>query len=428
MLVTIKKKPFNILGKNNNIIEALSRTNFFRRFSGISVFTLKLSADNRVIRGFSKFGFTCFLTWLSLYIYCTYRAHAEDQTVLRVLFSTKVQRYGDDYERISSTIYVIFAFWKIPFRLNINNGFMGMVVKVDKALEELGATVNYNFDALLALSMSISQTSLCVTRLLSVWLTLRHLGVPVPSEKMFQVILSDSLALIATAHYSFFLTVLRSRFRHMNKILQDIKNHKSWEHKLFIRGSMFSNPQKAVSLQDKFICEKIKACANIHAMLYKMTDLINKVFGSILMVTILIYQTYTVWFMFSFMEATAAGLFHDVERYVVFCINVFWEIGYATFITFMVIYVSERAVYESQQTPFILHQIMYSDFSPEVKAEAMQLSIQCMHQKLVFTAFGLYELNYATLHNLCRSVCTYLIILLQFVTDAKAIDMNETTQ
>ncbi|PZC85280.1 hypothetical protein B5X24_HaOG200646 [Helicoverpa armigera] len=350
MFVTIKKKPFNILGNNHNIIEALSRTNFFRRFSGISVFTLKLSADNRVIRGFSKFGFTCFLTWLSLYIYCTYRAHAEDQTVLRVLFSTKVQRYGDDYERISSTIYVIFAFWKIPFRLNINNGFMGMVVKVDKALEELGATVNYNFDALLALSMSISQTFLCVTRLLSVWLTLRHLGVPVPSEKMFQVILSDSLALIATAHFSFFLTVLRCRFRHMNKILQDIKNHKSWEHKLFIRGSMFSNPQKAVSLQDKFICEKIKACANIHAMLYQMTDLTNKVFGSILMVTILIYQTYTIWFMFSFMEATAAGLFHDVERYVVFCINVFWEIGYATFITFMVIYVSERAVYEVSVT------------------------------------------------------------------------------
>ncbi|CAB3243894.1 unnamed protein product [Arctia plantaginis] len=49
---------------------------------------------------------------------------------------------------------------------------------------------------------------------------------------------------------------------------------------------------------------------------------------------------------------------------------------------------------------------------------AMQLSLQLLHQRPTFTAHGLYKFNYALFEQTARSVSTYLVILLQFVTDA----------
>nr|XP_049702862.1 putative gustatory receptor 28a [Helicoverpa armigera] len=400
MKVPVKNKyfsaPFKLDGCKN-IVEALSRSNFFRRLGGISVFVLKVGSDNRVTREISTYGLLFYIVWYAIYVYCTYKAHYEDQTILRIIYSTKLQRYGDDYERISSTAFIIFAYYKIPFGVNINKVFISMTVDLDKALENLGENVDYRLDALLALVISISQIALSTTRFFSIWLTIYQLDVPIPLERMHQVICSDTLALIATAHYCFYVKVIKSRFQHMNKILEDIKNHKSWEYKLFTRGSMVANVQKAKGLEDKYICEKIKACGKIHSMLYKMIEANNKMFGSMIMLTVLVYISYITLYMFYFMEATAAGLFHHPDKYAVLFIYVLWEIGYASVTIYVIVYISEYAAYEAQKTSFILHDIMNSDFSPAVAAEALQLSVQCLHQRPIFTAYGLYELNYETL-------------------------------
>ncbi|KAJ8732178.1 hypothetical protein PYW08_014908 [Mythimna loreyi] len=316
-------------------------------------------------------------------------------------------------------LYVIFALWKIPFCLNTNNLFMDIVVKVDKDLEDLGEDVDYTQDAHLALNISIFQLVIYLFRFLSIWTSLSRLNVPMPLERLFQVIYSDALADIATAHYCFFLKVVRGRYERINKVLDEIKNHKSWEYKLFSRINTGANVHKAIGLQDKYVCEKIKACAKMYGMLYKVTDATNVMFGAILVATISVSLNDIIIYMFYFMEATAAGLFHDVEKYIVFVIYVTWQIVYGIVIIYLLVYVSERAVYTAKNTSFIVHEILDSDFSPPIKVEAMQLSIQVLHQKPVFTAKGLYELNYALLHQLSRSISTYLIILLQFVTDAK---------
>ena len=327
-----------------NIIEALSLSNIIRKLSGISIFILHIRPDNRIIRKFTWLGFSFFLFWYAIYLYCIYVAHADDQTVLRILYNTKVQRYGDDYERISSSLYVIFALWKIPFSLNADNTFMELVVSVDKTLEDLGENVNYTQDAHMALNMSIFQLLIFLLRLVSIWATLTRLNISIPMERLHQVIFSDALAFIIVAHYCFFLKVVRGRYVHINKVLEDVKNQKSWEYKLFARSSM--TVQKPVGLQDKYVCEKIKACAKMYGMLHKVCDATNRVFGSMLMVTTLISFSHIVIYMFYFMEATAAGLFHDVQKYVVFLVYVGWQIGYAVVMVFLVVLVSERAMFE----------------------------------------------------------------------------------
>ncbi|KAJ8732608.1 hypothetical protein PYW07_015207 [Mythimna separata] len=303
---------------------------------------------------------------------------------------------------------------------------MEIVVKVDKALEDLGEDVDYTKDAHLALNISICQLAVYLFRFLTIWTSLSRLNVPIPLERLYQVLYSDALAFIAAAHYDFFLKVVRGRYDRINKVLEDIKNHKSWEYKLFAQTNTVGSVHKAIGLQDKYVCEKIQACAKMYGMLYKMTDISNRTFGGILVATIFVSLTDIIINMFYFMEATAAGLFHDVERYIVFLIYVAWQIAYGIGIIYLIVYISEGAVYAAMrlsiqtlhQKPVFTAQGLY-ELNYALIHQAMQLSIQVLHQKPVFTAQGLYELNYALLHQLSRSIATYLIILLQFVTDAK---------
>ncbi|KAJ8732609.1 hypothetical protein PYW07_015208 [Mythimna separata] len=418
---TMKKREYK------NIIEALESSNIIRKLSGISIFVLKIDPDNRITRKFCVYGMLGFLIWFALFLYCTIQAHAENQTVLRILYNTKVQRYGDDYERISATLYVLFALWKIPYSLNTNNQFIEIVVKVDKALEALGEDVDYTQDAHLALILSIFQLTVNLFRLLSIWTSFNRLNLLVPLERLYQVVYSDALAFIAAAHYFFYLKVVRGRYERINKVLEEIKNHKSWEYKLFSRTNTVGSVHKAIGLQDKYVCEKIQACAKMYGMLYQVTDAINIMFGTILTATIFVSLNDIIIYMFYFMEATAARLFYDVEKYVVFLIYVAWQMAYGISIIYFIVYVSERAVCAAQNASFVVHEIMNIDFNPAVKAEAMQLSIQVLHQKPVYTAHGLYVLSYPLLYQFTQAVYTSLIILLQFVADTTPPDLLLST-
>lgn len=335
-----------VMRKYKNILEALYVSKIIRKVCGISIFVLDITPDNRIVRKFTLLGFICFLLWYSLYFYSTFKAQDDDQSILRKIYSTKVQRYGDDFERISSTIYVIFAMWKIPYSLSRNIRFMEIMINVDKSLEKLGENVDYNRDARSAFNMAMAQVIICLVRLFSIWATLSDLDVSIPLESMYQVLFSDALALVSSAHFCFFLMVIEGRFKYINKVLAEIKSHKSWEYKIFVRSNMTASVQKAVGLQDRYICEKIRACAQIYGMLYKVTDATNKMFGTMLVLTMLVYLAYIILYMFYFMEATAAGLFHDVPRYIVFLVYVFWQIGYAIVIIFLIVYCSEGALYE----------------------------------------------------------------------------------
>ncbi|XP_075971101.1 putative gustatory receptor 28a [Anticarsia gemmatalis] len=410
------EKSFRIR-QYRNLIEALCLSKYVRKVSGITVLDLE-NTEKGIVTKFSLLGFVFFVIWYSLYFFCTYKAHIEDQTILRYMYNTRVQRYGDDCERITSIVYVLVAMWKIPFCLSGNRTIMQIIINSDKILESLGEKVDYNKDAYSASAIAFGQLIIYLVRLFSIWLTLHNLNVDIPSERMYQVVFSDSLALIVTAYYCFFLVVLRGRFRYANKVLKEINSHTSWEYKIFVRGKMTSNVQKAGNLQDKYISEKIKTCARVYGMLYKVVMAMNEVFGLMLVMTMFVCLIYIILYMFYFMEATAGGLFHDLPKYIDFSIYVFWQAAYAVGILYVIVYFCECVMREARETSYILHEIMSGDLSPSVTSEAMQLSLQLLHQRPIFTAYGLYKLNYALFEQGARSASTYLVILLQFVTDA----------
>lgn len=335
-----------ILRKYANIVEATYPSKWFQKLLGISVIVLYSTPGNRIKTRFSLFGFAFFIIWHSLYFYCTYRAHNEDQTILRTIYTTKLNRYGDDFERFSSIFYVLYTMWKIPFCLSGDRAFMQEIVDLDKAIENMGEIVDYSKNALSTLIILLAQIGTYLFRMFCIWLTLENLDISVPSEKLYQLVFTDVMSLILTSYYCIYLMILSDRYKYINKVLSDIKTRTSWEYKLFVRRNISVDMRKVEDLKERNICEKIKTCARIYAMIYKSTETLNKIFGIGLFVTLLLYFIYIILYMFYFMEATATGLFHDLKKYCDFLVCVAWQMSHALLIIIVNIYFSESTMRE----------------------------------------------------------------------------------
>jgi gustatory receptor len=49
-----------------------------------------------------------------------------------------------------------------------------------------------------------------------------------------------------------------------------------------------------------------------------------------------------------------------------------------------------------------------------------QFSLQLLHQKIQFTAFGFFNLDFTLLYTIVAAITTYLVILIQFYNGEKS--------
>ncbi|CAG9785194.1 unnamed protein product [Diatraea saccharalis] len=234
--------------------------------------------------------------------------------------------------------------WKLPFSLYADITFMKQTMEIDCAIRSLGVTVDYGKKGILALACSLSQVVVYFARTLCICVTLNNLNMDIPYERIFQVVFCDSLALILSGHYCYYLYILIEKYAMLNKVLRDIKSQQAWEYTMFIRDK--PNIEKGSVLQEKYICRKIGTCAKIYCMLYKTTAQVSMMYGIGLVLTTSLGLNTAVLYLFYFMEATASGLFKDLQRYIYFLFYVFWQTAYATGIIFMTVFFSEMTVSE----------------------------------------------------------------------------------
>ncbi|KOB58122.1 Gustatory receptor 67 [Operophtera brumata] len=274
---------------------------------------------------------------------------------------------------------------------------MQIMIDLDELIQDVGDILDYNKNARSTFLISVSQICIYLLRMLCIWFPINNANQSMPSEKIFQVVYSDAQAIIFTSIYCYSIIILRVRFKWVNRVLKEIKLLNSWEYKVFSLGKMTPNIVKVVQIQEKHVCEKIKTCARVYSMLFNICEIVNRVFGFALLITLFHYLNYIILYLFYFMEATASGLFHDVNRYVDFLVYAFWEIAIALGIIFLIVYFCESVMKEAKYTASMVHEIINGDFSAEINREAMQLSVQLLHEKPLFTVLGLFDLNYALL-------------------------------
>lgn len=328
-----------------NLIDATYFAKNIKILTGFSVFTLETDSNSRIVAKFSLLGLMTYVIWLVVYFYLSFISFSEDQTILRSLYNTQLNHYGDTFERIASIVYVIYAMWKLPFNISLNYRYVQEILDIDMALENISVPIDHGKSARVTFISATFQFSITCARLLTVWVTLVNLEAPIPIEVILRVAYYDTILMITTSHYYFYLILLKDRYNMINKLLKDIKQRKAWEYTVYVR----SKPcivEKADQLQDKYICEKIKACARIYSMIYKAHRTAKLTFGFTLLLTMFFCFLYIILYLFYFMEATASGLFHDTRLYLYFLVYVFWQIAYALGVIYFSIYFSEVTVKE----------------------------------------------------------------------------------
>ena len=352
MISNILKK-FNKLIKSNqvtNIVESSYLIRYVRQLAGSSVFTIKSTAGETIVSTFTLFGFISFIFWYTLYFYSLYKVYIEDQTILRALYDTKLKRYGDEFERITNTLFVLYALWKVPFDLSGSTEDMQFIVDVDKAFRELGEELDYSKKIKSLIIICTAQIFISGTRILSVWISFRNLDNSVPIAKVFQMLFTDYIAFVITAQYCTYLIILKRRYKIINRVLTAIKVQSKDFFMFRLNQPDVSDKVRSIKLQAKYSSIiKLKSCGKIYSMIYKATETANDKFGSVILYTMLMTLLFIVLYLYYFMEATASGLFHDTERYIDFLIYVFWQIGFALCIEHAYIYFSEATVKEVQE-------------------------------------------------------------------------------
>lgn len=268
--------------------------------------------------------------------------YSEDQTVLRSLYSTKLKRYGDEVERIIELIFSLYAMWKVPFDLSGSSEDMQQIVDIDKAIRDLSESVDYKKNNNSVIFICIVQTFIIGTRVFSIWFSLYNLNLRLPSQKVFVVLFTDAVTFIIVAQFCSYLVLLRKRYNILNRILASIKVSEV----LISRVKLPRSVDNGSKIQNRFVADKIKACSNIHSMLFMAAQTCNDKFGLVILLTMLKNLILIILHFFYFMEATAASLFKEPLVYIGFLVYVYWQICFSLAVIYVFIYYSESAVTE----------------------------------------------------------------------------------
>lgn len=316
----------------NNIIEATIVSTTLRKAAGVAVLVQGFNKFGKVKTKFSFMGLFFFIFWSSVYFYCGYVAVAEKQTILRKLYDTKLKGYGDTVEWTIATVYVVYCLWKIPFSISGNVIYIQAIVDIDNVIREIKENVDYIKCSMVSILTTMGQIVAGACHIFSLWVTQSSMSGRMPYALMYQVVLTNVMAMSTTAHYCFYLFLLRMRFLKVNDIIRNLAS-----------AEYSGSSVKAITLRDKSLCETLRTCSRIYAMIFQAVRAANKVFGLAIAMSMGTSFFSIILNLFYLMEATAGQLFkEDVERYTYFLVYIFWEILYAFLIILLNILVCEK--------------------------------------------------------------------------------------
>lgn len=184
-----------------NVIDSTYFAKNIKILTGYSVITLETDSDNRIVTKFSLLGLMCYVIWLAVYFYSSFISSSEDQTILRSLYNTQLNHYGDAFERIASIAYVIYAMWKIPFDVALNHKYAQEILDIDRAFEKISVPIDHSKSARVTFVNAICQFAVTCVRLLTVWVILTNLETEIPIEGMLRVAFTDAIIMVTTSHY-----------------------------------------------------------------------------------------------------------------------------------------------------------------------------------------------------------------------------------
>ncbi|CAG9798690.1 unnamed protein product [Chironomus riparius] len=223
-------------------------------------------------------------------------------------------------------------------------------------------------------------------------------------------ILSLTISRFRHLQHSLFINVLSCRFRIIKNELEDIvKLTKLEGNQLIVKNSTFYDG----------LFDKISSIKKVYNILWETSLLINRSFGfsqlanllqNFIHLTCLLYSTYSFLYY---------NNFEDLLELV-------FEIIPILTVVIMVLKSCEVCLEEVRYIGFLLHNIEKDIDDERINTLTENFSLQILHEPLIFSVSGFFEMDFMFLKTMIASITTYMVIFIQFMPKTDEPSSNST--
>ncbi|XP_070497108.1 putative gustatory receptor 2a [Chironomus tepperi] len=223
-------------------------------------------------------------------------------------------------------------------------------------------------------------------------------------------ILSLTISRLRHLQHSLFINVLSCRFRIIKNELEDIvKLTKLEGNQLIVKNSTFYDG----------LFDKISSIKKVYNILWESSLLINRCFGfsqlanllqNFIHLTCLLYSTYSFLYY---------NNFEDLLELV-------FQIVPILSVVIMVLKSCEVCLEEVRYIGFLLHNIEKDIDDERINTLTENFSLQILHEPLIFSVSGFFEMDFMFLKTMIASITTYMVIFIQFMPKTDEPSLNST--
>ncbi|XP_055913231.1 putative gustatory receptor 2a [Eupeodes corollae] len=222
--------------------------------------------------------------------------------------------------------------------------------------------------------------------------------------------------------YLLFIDIIKQRFVKLNEVLRSVNLlnaiYKSGHHKFLGRGQAAFKLVKTTDkysktmYRDGFDLTKLLVIRDLYSRLWEVCTLVNKCFGLSILIAIgvdfLAITANFYWIFLNFKKFSSS--YGDIFR---IASSVFWSMPHLYNVVKLAI-MCHTTIETTSEIALGVHRIQVDLFNDNHNSLIEQFSLQLLHQKIHFTAFGFFSIDCSLLYTIVGATTTYLIILIQF--------------
>ncbi|KAL2725478.1 putative gustatory receptor 28b [Vespula squamosa] len=159
----------------------------------------------------------------------------------------------------------------------------------------------------------------------------------------------------------------------------------------------------------------LRTIRQIHLELYRISKSISNIYGVQISLEIAIcvfLNTYVLYYFYVFCEKKEYNNNHMIYQFVVTILHC----SQYSMKIFAINYICDKTTKEAEHTSEIIHTFYGNNTDIEIKKEVEIFSLQMMQGTILYSAFGLYNLNCKHICSCIGIITTYMVIMIQRIT------------
>ncbi|KAL3280917.1 hypothetical protein HHI36_004144 [Cryptolaemus montrouzieri] len=272
--------------------------------------------------------------------------------------------------------------------------------------------------------------------LISCWIAMEYLeyvpSVLLSNHHAFVVanlLIPYCIVIIMETQYYHYLSLVHSRYKLLNDYLMTLlpteNRHKGWTEETITKLPEPMKNKEELAKKILSACDPVFIVDHIAALHIRLTDtayLINKAFAIQLLIKVAITFVSIVSALYFIAIHFSKANHGDLD-----ILFVVWATSNALEVL-VTVHVTSQTCDEANNCPRILHKIRNHSNNEDLQEIIEIYSLQMYHNRLIFTAIGLFPLDYTLLYSMVAGMTTYLVILIQFNPQDFSMNMNFTTR